>query len=143
MAGTPLRSSGDFHQEIVPVDLLHPITGFGHGGVSVGSQRWGDLDGHEPIPSVPRLVDRGQDVASTCNVPGHDGLGDLDGGCAGLFQIEELFGVIVGAHDGIGEDRRVGGDPCDRVFLDTTGQFAGVEHFFGDLVGPHADACCG
>src|SRR5690606_23370230 len=60
-------------------------------------------------------------------------------GAAGR-HVPHLFVVVPGADDGLGEDRRVGGDPGDGVLFDAPGQLTAVQHPAGYLIGPGGDA---
>src|SRR5690606_10664422 len=98
------------------------------------------LDGHDSVPAVGAVVHTAEGVTSALDVARHQLSDDLGGGGAAGRHVPHLFVVVPGADDGLGEDRRVGGDPGDGVLFDAPGQLTAVQHPAGYLIGPGGDA---
>ena len=103
-----------------------------------------NLDTHETVSPVGRVVDRSQDISGSLNVCG----GELDiqgirvSHTRGQERLELL--VVVGAvADRLGKNRRVAGQPGDMSFIDQSLELTAGEQTSADVVKPDALTSCG
>jgi hypothetical protein len=80
-------------------------------------QRSLDLEGDEAVCAAELVPDRAQDVAGHLNVLDGEVEVDLVRALAFLRQLLDVLVVVVGAEDGLLEDRGVGGHAAEGALL--------------------------
>jgi hypothetical protein len=122
----------------VPVDQLPQLARLVERALRVVGQKRRDLDRHQPVVPVRRVVDGAEDVAGVLDVLDRDLLErrarlGAPGG-EGLHRVV----VVVALADGLLEDRGVGGDAAQVVPADHPLQLAVLDDAAADVVQPHA-----
>ena len=136
--GQTLDGSGDLDEHVGSVGLGVQRGGLGDGGLRVVGQQRGDLEGNPPVHAVAALVGRREQVSGPPQVAQGEFEEHLLVGRAGRFPGRDVAVVVGAGLDGLVEDRRVGGEPGDRVLADVVRERAGVEQAAGDVVQPQA-----
>ena len=99
-----------------------------------------DLERHVSVDPVRLLPHRAQDIGGHLHVAhGHLAVHLLHA-VAGASQLLELVVVVLGAEDGLLEDRRIRRDSAQAVLLDQALELASLDQAPADLVQPDAGA---
>ena len=135
----PLEGGRDLDEQVGTVDRLPELLGHGDGALGVVLQARVDLDGDPAVHPVGGVVDRPQDVAGVADVLG----GELEDGLVhvgpGPHQLGDLVGVGLAVGQGVGEDRRVGGDTDHVAGVDQLLQLTAADHLAVEVVQPDGD----
>jgi len=122
--------------DVVLVDLLVQVLGFGNGAGSVPGEARVNFDGHAAVNTVGGCCHRCEEVAGVGHVGGgdfEDGLLDAGAGCC----LRRDDGVVVRAgRDGGVEDGRVGGHTNNVLLFDQLLQRAGLKAAAGKVIEP-------
>jgi hypothetical protein len=126
---------------LIPSEIAAVIAGSPAGVAGILMNRFGrstsDLERHPPVLAGGPVVHRAEHVAGPADVAGGDSAGRLLHRDAARLEVGDLPVVGIAVLHGLGEDRRVGGDPDDVVVVDERLQVAGAQPVAADVVEPH------
>ena len=109
MAGIPASVPGILMNEFGAIDEPGQCLGLRNRPVGVVGELRIDLDGHPAVHSGRGVKRRAHDVAGPTDVIGRDHAPGLVHGDAPQREVVNLFGIVVGIGERLGEDRRVRG----------------------------------
>ena len=130
----------DLDHQVGAVDAAPVIARLGKRAVGVVRLRGLHLEGHEAVGTAGLVPHAAQHVGGQLHVLYGQPLEDLARAEVLGRQLAEVVVVVVGAQDRLLEDRRVGGDSAQRVFVDKPLQLALGDQRAPDLVEPDAHA---
>ncbi len=136
--GQALFGGRHLDQHVGTVQGLPQVPGLFDGAVGVVGQVGIDLQADEAVFAVLPVKQRPEHVRGRAHVRHGEGLIDFLDGLARLGQLPDVLVVVVGPGNGLVENRRIGGNPSQAVFIDKFFQFPGLDHLPADIIQPDA-----
>ena len=133
-----LLGARDLDEQVGTVDALPVVACLRERAVGVVGEGGLDLERHEAVGVARLLPDRAQHVAAELHVEHRDLVVDLSCRQPLPGQLGDLLVVVARAEDRLLEDRRVRGDPAQRVLAHEPLELAARDQAAPDLVEPHA-----